>query len=413
MGVGNGITGTIKCLLSEIKASSGSQSRETKTVAIIYGMRGYGFLICPAITGYLSDPVTQYPDTMATYPTWIQSMLKIYPFVSPNLLACVLCILACALVTKHVDETLPKETCRPLQFRAMNMWKRGKLGKESQRIDISVGVEKEGQGGSIRGKKHGLSTTHQVTAKELLWYSSERSEYCQQQREKVRRRWYHLYVYWMCSFLNIASDELFPLFCLSNLSGLGLVEKQIAFLLGASTIAYGLLQYLLLTGLVDRIGLYPTLRLAIVCGVPLGILIPLGSLCLNTEDGNSYEDEPRTKLKLWLVIYLCSLIATIKSFASVVFSTLVMAMNRTVDTIDQRATLNGIVSLGGSFAQACGPIFSGVLFSFLAGSATNNIDSIAPTNPIIKPPFGSIVAYGIMSVLALLLGVQTLAMPET
>ena len=90
MGVGNGITGTIKCLLSEISESLGSQARETKTMAIVYGMRGYGFLICPVITGYLSDPMQQYSDFFTAsenLPNCVVALLVLYPFVLPNLLA--------------------------------------------------------------------------------------------------------------------------------------------------------------------------------------------------------------------------------------------------------------------------------------------------------------------------------------
>ena len=405
MGVGNGITGTIKCLLSEIKESAGSQAKETKTMAIVYGMRGYGFLLCPAITGFLSDPMKQYPHVMAKTPLWVQSLLLAYPFVLPNLVASVLCLGAVRLVREFVEETLPEERCRSfvLDLRSILKWQTKAANPNSSKADGILGKEPS-------------ATTSSSTTEDLLWTSSDNFQ--RTQSSKLRSRWFHLYVYWIFSFLNIAADELFPLFCLSKLSGLGLQEKQISSILGGTTIVYGLLQYFLLTGLVHKLGLYPTLRIGIFFCVPPSLLIPLGSLWLagGMTDGSNGSIES-DDLTVWTALYLCTVLAALKSFSSVAFSTITMATNKTVDTIDQRATLNGIASLGGSFAKACGPVFAGTLFSFLAGSASASSTSgsssgegSTATAAFIEPPYGSIVAYGILSAMGFVLGVQTLCL---
>ena len=416
MGVGNGITGTIKCLLSEIKESAGSQAKETKTMAIVYGMRGYGFLLCPAITGFLSDPMKQYPQLMGRMPLWVQSLLLAYPFVLPNLVASVLCLGAVRLVREFVEETLPEERCRSfvLDLRSIVNWRKKNTGEAQSANPNSIRVD------GILGNPTPATTSSSTTA-DLLWTSSD--DFQRIQSSKLRSRWFHLYVYWIFSFLNIAADELFPLFCLSKLSGLGLQEKQISSILGGTTIVYGLLQYFLLTGMVHKLGLYPTLRIGIFFCVPPSLLIPFGSLWLagGMTNGSNGSIENNNDLTVWMVLYLCIIIAALKSFSSVAFSTITMATNRTVDTIDQRATLNGIASLGGSFAKACGPVFAGTLFSFLAGSATTISSTISSsgsssgegstaTAAVIEPPYGSIVAYGILSAMGLVLGVQTLCL---
>jgi MFS family permease len=452
MGVGNGITGTIKCLLSEIKESSGSESKEIKTMAIVYGMRGYGFLLCPAITGYLSDPIQQYPRTMvsAMIPLCIQSLLLAYPFVLPNLLAFFLCWGAWRLVRDHVEETLPVEKRQPVSFllasTSVTGWCRRLLRLEKTADGSSNEISRKfvlyihnnDKIGTNENNKV-VQATASVTTRDLLWGSGsdkrhDRDTQHQQQR-RIRGRWLHLYIYWMFSFLNIALDELFPLFCLSKLSGLGLKENQISFVLGGTTIVYGVLQYLMLTCLVQKIGLYPTLRIGTFGSMSPAILIPIGSLWLATMNNdkasngssvdNDYEDydgsQNNDKLIPLVALYLCILIAVIKSFTSVVFSTLTIATNRTVDTIDQRATLNGIASLGGSFAKACGPVFAGTLFSFLAGNASkddrggttaseSSVGDQVFHSYVIDPPYGSIVAYGILSILGFLLGVQSLVL---
>ena len=57
----NGLLGPIKTIVSEY--ANGDQKKETQMMAIVLGMWGYGFLINPAISGYLSDPIKQYPDS--------------------------------------------------------------------------------------------------------------------------------------------------------------------------------------------------------------------------------------------------------------------------------------------------------------------------------------------------------------
>ncbi len=406
MGVGNGITGTIKCLLSEIKESSGSEQKETKTMAIVYGMRGYGFLLCPAITGFLSDPMKQYPESMASTPSCVQSLLLAYPFVLPNLVAFFLCWAAFRLVRNHVEETLPEEGRQPFfLFRVL------KSEVKEHILPNSANDKIENIANDINGSKNAETKNYSTTA-DLLWHDGSKNRHDTNaqrlQRQRISGRWFHLYIYWMFSFLNIASDELFPLFCLSKVSGLGLYENQISSVLGGTTIIYGLFQYFLLTGLVQKLGLYPTLRIGTFGSVPPSILIPIGSLWLvSTTNGNvAYSEDPENSNKLTPVValYLCTMIAATKCFCSVVFSTITMATNRTVDTIDQRATLNGIASLGGSFAKACGPVFAGTLFSFLAG------DADALHNNVIEPPYGAIVSYSILSVLGFLLAVQTICL---
>merc|ERR1712032_1435837 len=81
----------------------------------------------------------------------------------------------------------------------------------------------------------------------------------------------------------------------------------------------------------------------------------------------------------------------IRSFSSVVFSTLTMTLNQSVPA-HQRATMNGLSMLGGSLAKGFGPVFGGILFSTSVGH--------------IHPPFGSVFVYCIISFLGICLGLR-------
>jgi len=60
--------------------------------------------------------------------------------------------------------------------------------------------------------------------------------------------------------------------------------------------------------------------------------------------------------------------------------------------------MNGLSMLGGSLAKAAGPAFAGILFSTSVGNIT--------------PPYGSVVVYGIISILGLGLFLQACCLPE-
>merc|ERR1712232_210249 len=80
-------------------------------------MWGYGFLICPAISGYLSDPVKAYPDSALVQA--FEPQLSAFPFVLPNLVGAFLCLASFVAVTSTVEETLPEENCQKLTIKSL------------------------------------------------------------------------------------------------------------------------------------------------------------------------------------------------------------------------------------------------------------------------------------------------------
>eukprot|EP00536_Pseudo-nitzschia_multiseries_P005273 jgi/Psemu1/323818/estExt_fgenesh1_pg.C_970001 len=205
--------------------------------------------------------------------------------------------------------------------------------------------------------------------------------YSLMQREGTRQ---HLWVYWVYSFLMITLSEVFPLYCMSSISGLGITEKVIGNILSACGLLYLGMQYFIVTGLVDRYGFYKSLRIGACLSIPLAFFFPI-SLITN-------KGAPDGTLTLISLVFLSVLFGVIRSFSSLVFSTITMATNRTVPE-HQRATLNGLAMLGGSFAKGLGPLFGGILFSTSVNTVT--------------PPFGSVVVYSTMGLLGICLCVQT------
>uniref|UniRef100_A0A7S2Y995 Major facilitator superfamily (MFS) profile domain-containing protein n=1 Tax=Entomoneis paludosa TaxID=265537 RepID=A0A7S2Y995_9STRA len=199
----------------------------------------------------------------------------------------------------------------------------------------------------------------------------------------------HMLIYWLYSFLVISVDEVFPLFCISKESGLGIQEQRIGNLLTATGLCYLVMQYVVLTKLVESYGFYKALRIGALCSIPVVCLIPLSLL---TNMGAEIGTLTWSSLSFLGLVY-----ATTRVFSSVVFSTITMTTNRTVPS-HHRATMNGLSMLGGSLAKAAGPAFAGVLFSVSVGT--------------IPPPYGSVVVYGIISLMGVGLYMQATRLEE-
>lgn len=105
LGLSNGIMGTTKTLVSEL--ANDNQVLETRGMALVIGMRGWGFLLSPAIGGSLAEVVKQYPTS-----NWVmrfEPFLSKYPFLLPNIVGAAFCILSLIVVKLCIKETLPKE----------------------------------------------------------------------------------------------------------------------------------------------------------------------------------------------------------------------------------------------------------------------------------------------------------------
>ena len=85
----------------------------------------------------------------------------------------------------------------------------------------------------------------------------------------------HLIVYWIFSFVMSCIDESFPLFCISKEAGLGLSEASIGKIMSGSGVIFAVCQYFVYTSVVDRYGLYGSIKVGSVLLVPLVLLIPL------------------------------------------------------------------------------------------------------------------------------------------
>ena len=112
LGASNGVAGISKAVVSE--TAQGNELLETRGMSLSMGMWAWGFLLSPAISGFLSDPIRQYPNFWGNdhQHETIYRFLEMYPFFLPNLVSVALCIVDCLAVALWVPETLPAENLR-------------------------------------------------------------------------------------------------------------------------------------------------------------------------------------------------------------------------------------------------------------------------------------------------------------
>jgi MFS family permease len=383
LGFANGIISTTKTTATEL--ADGNDIIERRTMGLVIGMRSWGYLVSPAIGGLLSDPIRQYPGA-----TWLRRgpighVLTKNPFLLPNVVACVACLVTFVIVTYFVDETLPESKRRDasnipgdifdwiqhsikILLRTIELRKvpgetrtgsRMRLSSKQRydKVDCDYGATNKALDGS----------THAFDGEptETVWG-----------RARTRR---HLLAHWMYSFVSMCADALFPLFCMSQTGGLGLTEASIGKILSGAGLLFAITQYTVFSILVHHYGEYTCLTVGSVLGIQPSLFIPLVMLLSTTTSELS-----------WSVFSLLSVImAVCKLFGLLYFASMALAINKTVPA-SQRGTMNGLVVTGASLTRAVAPTFSGALSSFAYSSS------------VFPPEYDAFLVYGTLSILAAL-----------
>jgi hypothetical protein len=121
----------------------------------------------------------------------------------------------------------------------------------------------------------------------------------------------HFLLFWEFSFLMVAVDESFPLFCIYK-SGI----------LSASGVIYATVQYAVYSIWIQWGGLYGSMRIGALLGSPIVVFVPI-SLNLN-------RGQPDDDLSWSAFGFLNILMAMFRLFGLAFFSSIIVATNRAV-----------------------------------------------------------------------------------
>lgn len=215
LGASNGLVSVIKTVSTEL--AKGDKELEGKIMGFAFGMRGWGFLLSPALAGLISDPVGQFPDSyLATHFT---AFFEKFPYILPNLVGAFICLVGFITTWAFIPETKPEN------------------------------LERRQAGSS---KKITMSS---------IWANKNTRD--------------HLITYWTSVFCSQFNLEALPLFFIATDGGLALKEATIGAVLSGAGLFYGIVLYLLYFRLMRDYKLYGTMKIASLIGSNLAVLTPL------------------------------------------------------------------------------------------------------------------------------------------
>jgi len=397
MGVGNGLMLAAKTTVSEL--AKGDDQLEAKGMGLVMGMWGYGFLVCPAISGVLSEPVKQYPDFRVVQ--YFEHVLTRYPFLLPNLVSVLMCVMGFIGIYFFVEETLPEDKRKPVGEAISDLFDSFKkrltsacIDKSSQEVlplqessetnmnytyseksfetdiltsESSHGTNKEEDDGLMPHTESCtmLSTSVRFDSSKAVLEGTPKEKKSMKKkmsRASMASLWavpatrHHLMIFWLMSFMSVVLDEAFPLFSIAKVGGINLLETGIGKILSGAGLLFVCGQYIVYTYVMKYHGLYGSQVIGSILATPITIIMPLG-LYLNSGQAE------RNHLS-WSAYIFFSLVLGCKNVCNnIAFSSIAIATNRSVVST-QRASVNGLSMLGGSFAKALGPAVAGFLVTF-------------------------------------------------
>jgi MFS family permease len=286
LGLTNGIVGTVKTVVSEI---SPSKQSETKMMGKVVGMRAFGFLMSPAIGGFLVSPIKQYPSRFGDTSSWCFHVLSKFPYILPSVVGSAMSIAAALTVRWYIPETLQQDS-HPVEFPGpcevaqdassfcsrvyvsiktqLYFWTRHDHAGPTREDCEPHGGESEGTSllmplrSSTLGDEGVLSNrvdqdygTLQVTMRSI--WANKLARDC-------------LIPYWIFSLAVSSLDEAFPLFCIASTraGGLGLSQIHIGGVLSLSGLLFVAFQYMVYAWTIERVGIANSLAFGCLSSFP-------------------------------------------------------------------------------------------------------------------------------------------------
>jgi hypothetical protein len=405
--------------------AEGDTQFETRAMGLTVGMRGWGFLLSPGISGLLSDPLKQYPHFNSYFGsrcTFGHYVLQQYPYLLPNVAGAIICLLSIATASVYLEETVPDDRRRPISdiWHDIRDYCIGSISmRQSRKSDDHTTEGSEvnpllqdsrasSSYGGVGSYEEPRTPAYADDNNNHLTTSNNATVTQEVNFWKIPETRNSLCCYWMWSLVVISLDEMFPLFCLSTEGGLGWTEATIGKVLSASGLPYVIAQYFVFTCLMRHCGMYKSLCVSSLLGIPPIAFLPL-VLLWHSHTRDAHQDQGGASNVDYM--FLGGLLATCRVFASSYFAVISLVLNRSVDR-EYRGKLQGLSMSGSSLFKGIGPAMAGALYSFCVssprffffcvGGGGSNTSSCT-----INPQIGSFVAFGILALLGLAVSITT------
>jgi MFS family permease len=347
LGMSNGIISTVKTMVSDI--CSHDVKIESRMMNIVMGMWGWGFLISPVVSGFLAEPFKQFSDkNFIAEDSFLSNLLHEYPFLLPNLLGAVQCFLGTILAQFFVHETLPVDQQHSIlnDLRMFQEWFKQYLPRSQHRY-ASVPAVKPASSDVFDDDEEEFDDNSDIHPP--LGSKNSRSSAISILSQRDTRDC--IFLLWGYSFVGLAIDEAFPLFCLSHTAGFGILEKDIGKIMSFTGLIFAVSQYFIAHFSYKYCGgLTGSIKVGAALSAPTMFLVPFARLINHGSES----------LRWSTFIFISIVLSVHRCFSMVFFSNIAVKLNRTVSTAN-RGAMNGVAGLGASVAKSLGPTFAGFL----------------------------------------------------
>ncbi|CAB9520494.1 Major Facilitator superfamily [Seminavis robusta] len=367
---------------------------EAKSMNLVVLAWALSSLLSPAIGGVLADPVKQFPDAyILQQDPVVHEFLLQYKYFLPNLVGAILCLIGVPVVKFNLRETLTdqdedaptgeEEKTEEDPLIGPGLGESYVLSREA----IQIAKAQDDEDALLRDAYvltddfEGVMTTAQsrhaifVSNKSLMHEEEDNNQQESNNGDDDStnagrppstlgflcncNNLSHLIVYCLGLFLIQFNTEAFPLFCLSQTSGLGLDESTIGGIMMASGLIHSLLQPSIYHCVFARRGLKGSIKWAATAAIPMFFLVPFALL--------SKKVGPDHHLRWMELVYLGVIGGLAKIFTVTFFSSISVSMNRLVPR-KQRATFNGLLTKIAGTCKGMAPIMAGFFTAFAFSS---------------------------------------------
>lgn len=438
LGAVNGILSTCKTAAQEI--GHGNAVLERRAMGLVIGMRSWSMLASPALAGFLAEPLQQYagPFWVEALPTsWptVYGVLEAYPFLLPNLLVAIMCVLSALAVRTLVPETLAER--RYVWADVCAWWRRpwhpqqesltttmttttrptNRSWNHSHRVEPQSVTAQEEHKPLLQSEKTNATVTAARDNHDDQTGNEDKADGAPQPSQSPLSVWQrpltrqHIVLHWLFSFVATYIDEAFPLFCLS---GLYLTEAAIGQILSGAGVLFAALQYVSFATLTHHLGLYKSLLLGCCVGTLPVALLPIMQYFVQ-RDGQSLEtatlavavtSTSPSSLTLALLLTGSLCMGVTKIMHSLFFVSMAVAVNKTVES-HQRAKMNALSLTGNSFVKTGGPMLAGLLVTLCFSTTAGQV------LPIETRYYGGWIVFGIVPIMGLLVATRVLALERS
>ncbi|KAJ9152150.1 MFS transporter [Pleurostoma richardsiae] len=344
-GAGNGNVGIIRTVVAEMVPEKSLQPKAFSLMPLVWSI---GSVFGPSFGGFFARPAEQYPSLFGN-----SKLLKTYPFLLPNLMACVIFLISIIVATLFLKETL--ETKR--HTRDWGLLLGEKLAHPFRRhkkrhyrrlsyVDDEAAAPLLTDSGILHAAKH--TPAPDPTMREIF----------------TRQVIITITSYFFLALHSVAYDQVLPVFLsypkqvpdshntqlpFRFSGGFGLTSNRIGTIFTIYGIASGIIQFLLFPPLCTKYG-------ALNCFKASTILFPIVYLA-TPYTALVQSDHLRYASLLFLML--------IKGFAVIIgFPCITILLTNSAPSLRILGTLNGFATTFSGIGRASGPAVTGATFSW-------------------------------------------------